>query len=516
MSEPIHAERHSAPAGNPATVSSRVAPGIEGVAWRIDAAHLPPGELVEPASPSDNSAPGGAAHDDPVAIGYAEHGSESPVATASEIEAAHALQATQITAHLRQQHAELDRREQRLHVQLAQFDQERRETRMWSTETETALHERELAIERQEATLAQRADACLTLETEFKQFHESLLRERQSLCTQREQFIIDRDRDRQELDEYEAARKQELELRHEDFLTEQEQLRGQLRQETVLLDNRHRFQQDHLRRSMHEFEAVQAEFRREQQVGRTRLEEIQIQNLLRARQLVRWRELVLQQQKSVEREREMLYRERRNHELRHQQEQDLSLQEREAWEHERDVQRSDLRRHQDLLALHAENIETRRQRLDRLRSELEETNRQTLELRLAVEESYAQLMQTAGDEATRRRIDEARAVLAEYYRHTRDALIQDRQELEQVQQRLSEQRHEFTDERHTLTEWIGRREERLAHHEAELAQQRTMLEAREQTWRSTAERWTREKLEAESVIRDLLGQLLEKDGASSG
>lgn len=521
MSEPINAERLAVPAESSVTAPVRVAPAVAGVAWRIDPAHRTPGESDETAPPSVRQAPvsrapGSDLSVDRIADGNAEVGSDRPATTESEIEAAQALQATQIAAHLRQQHAELDRREQRLHVQLAQFDQERRETRMWSAEAETTLHERELAIERQEAALVQRADSCLTLETELKQLHESLLRERQSLCNEREQFIIDRERDRQDLDECGAAQRQELERRHHDFLAEQEQLRGQLQQERVLLDNRHYFQQDHLRRSMQEFEVVQAEFRREQQIGRMRLEEIETRNLLRSRQLARWRELGQQQQQSVERERDMLCRERRNHELRQQQEQDLSRQERESWENERDVQRADLRRQQDLLALHAENLEARRQRLDRLRSELEETNRQTLELRLAVEESYAQLMQMAGDEATRRRIDEARAVLAEYYRHTRDALIQDRQELELVQVRLSEQRREFVEERKTLTEWIARREEQLAHHEAELAQQRSILDAREQTWRTTADRWTQEKLQAESVIRDLLEQLLERDGASSG
>ena len=150
-----------------------------------------------------------------------------------------------------------------------------------------------------------------------------------------------------------------------------------------------------------------------------------------------------------------------------------------------------------------------------LRAELEETNRQTLELRLAVEEACAQLTQTAGAEATKRRIDEARAILAEYYRHTRESLMQQRQELDQAQARVHQQRDEFRSEREMLVDWVQRQEEQLAGREAELRRERETIEAREATWRAAAERWTNERLEAESAIRDLLRQLDSRDQASA-
>lgn len=425
------------------------------------------------------------------------------------------LQTAQIAAHLQTQYAETDRREQRLNAQLAQFDQERREARLWAAELETSLHEREYAITRQEAALAQRADACIKLEADLKELHETLLRERHALNAEREQFVIDRDEDRRLLDDLRLQQEREIGLKNQDFLAEHERLRLELRQERTLLDNRHHFQQEHLRRTMQEFEVTQAEFRRERQIAMSRAEQFDRQNLLRSRQLDRLRELVEERQRSLDRERDVLTKERRAIGDRHQADRESLARERATWEQDREVQRADLRRQQDLLAVHADNLETRRQRLDRLRIELEETNRQTLELRLAIEETYAQLTQTAGAEQTKKRVEEARTILAEYYRHTRDALLQQRQELEQAQSNTIRQRDEFLKERQVLVDWVAGQEEQLARREQEVLQTKSTLDARETTWRRAADGWTGEKLQAEAVIRDLLKQLAEREAGAS-
>lgn len=490
MSEPINAQRTSqAVASQPPPVDAvlRTAPGVS---LRVDGAHVGQHPVDSP--------PVSAAGD---TLDIEDAAAEERLA----------LQTAQIAARLDQQYADVDRREQRMHSQLAQLDQERRDTRMWAEELEAGLQDREYAITRQEAALAQRAESCLNLETELKQLHESLLRERHSLNAEREQFIVDRESDRRELEEVQLRQQHEQERSQQEFLAEQEHLRQQLQQERVLLDNRHRFQQEHLRRSMQEFEVLQAEFRREQQIGRTRLEEIESQNQLRARQLNRFRDLLDGRQGSIERERELLVHDRKGLQEQLRRDQEELQRERAQWEQERDVQRADLRRQHDMLALHAENLESRRQRLDRLRAEMEDTNRQTLEMRLAVEESHAQLMRTVGTEEATRRIEEARAVLAEYYRHTRDSLMQQRQELEQLHARQARQRDEFLQEREALVEWLAQQERQLAGRDQELSQRKQALDAQEQNWRDISTRWTEERLQFETVIRDLLRQLGERE-----
>ncbi|HEY3964654.1 MAG TPA: hypothetical protein VGM05_08910 [Planctomycetaceae bacterium] len=425
-----------------------------------------------------------------------------------------ALETGQIAAHLRQQYADLDRREQRLHAQLAQVDQERREQRMWVAELESGLEEREIAIAKQEAVLSQRANDCLKLETELKELHESLLRERHTLNVERDHFIQDREEQTKAVESLQARQYGELERLRADLIAEHDAAEVELKQRSVLLDNRHRFQQEHLERTMHEFEAVQNAFRHEQQVARTRDEETRGQNLLRSGQLERQRELLDERQQSIERERQVLSKERRALEERLSVDSENLRREQAAWELDRDTQKADLRRQQDMLALHAENLETRRQRLDRLRAELEETNRQTLELRLAVEESAAQLMQTAGSEVTQQRIDEARAVLAEYYRHTRESLIRQHQELEQAQVRIEEQREGFRTERQTLVEWVTQQEAQLAAREQAQRAERAALAQRDAELRTAVELMTAEKLQSESTIRDLLQQLSAREAGS--
>jgi hypothetical protein len=422
-----------------------------------------------------------------------------------------ALETGQIAAHLRQQYADIDRREQRLHVQLSQVDQERREQRLWVAELEAGLEEREFAITRQEAALGQRADSCLKLESELKELHETLLRERHSLNVERDQLIIDRDEQAKTLETNLLGQQRELERLRADLIAEHDQAESDLKQQSALLENRHRFQQDHLQRTMQEFEATQNAFRREQQVARTRDEETRTQILLHRGQIDRQREILDERQQSIDRERQVLFKERRAMEDRLAHETEELRSGRAAWEAERDSQKADLRRQQDMLALHADNLETRRQRLDSLRGELEETNRQTLELRLAVEETAAELMQTVGSEVAQRRIDEAHAILGEYYRHTRESLMAQRQELEQGLVKMQQQREEFRSERQLLVEWISQQEEQLAQREQILALEQQAIESRDSEWRVHAQGLTNDKLHAESVIRDLLGKLSERE-----
>jgi len=102
-------------------------------------------------------------------------------------------------------------------------------------------------------------------------------------------------------------------------------------------------------------------------------------------------------------------------------------------------------------------------------------------------------------------------VLAEYYRHTRDALMQQRQELEQLHTRQARQRDEFLQEREALVEWLAQQERQLAGRDQELNQRKAALDVQEQNWRDISTRWTEERLQFETVIRDLLRQLGERE-----
>lgn len=375
-----------------------------------------------------------------------------------------------------------------------------------------------------------------TLTAELRAERDSLIREREELERFRAEFNEFRSRERAELDhareiqeaavarvreelltqrqsqlaELEAAKQaQEASLREaeEAFARQREQQLTELRHERAVLENRLRFQQEHLAKARQEIESAQNEFRREAQRVRGQLEEGEAIIRLRQSQLDRVRALLEERERSVNREREMLFKSQRAFEQFTEHDREKIKLEREDWDRERSTQLADLRRQQDMLALHANNLEGRRERLDKLRAELEETHRTTLEMRMAIEEAWAQMTQACGVEVAEQRLAQAQQQLSGHYRGLREALIEQRRELDEMRQAFQTQRDEFRAEQQTLTEWAAAQERTLRERESELQTQAEQLNVRESAWRSASQRWINEKIEAEAVIRDLLEQL---------
>lgn len=389
------------------------------------------------------------------------------------------LQASQIAEHLSKQYAELDRREQRLNGQLASLDQERRNVRLWISQFEEDSEDRDARLQQQEADCTERLAQCAILEQELKTIEQTLSRD-----------------------------KGELEAQHET-----QQLEFQ--REQALLNNRIHFQEEHLKKSRHEFEQTQEESRREQQSNLQNRQQWAADFSRRREQAERFRDFLDQQEKSLNRERELVNKIRRANQDQNKADRERLLTEMQGWEKERELQQSELKRQQNMLKLHAENLEARRLRLDRLRAELEDTHRKTLEMRLSVEEAWAQLAQSTGPDVAKQRVDEAQNALAEHYKQSRENITQHRQELERAQVQYQKQRDDFREERQSLAEWVTERTEQLQSRELQVREQQESLETREQVWRDTRERWNHEKAQAESVIRDLLRQLAEKTGSET-
>jgi hypothetical protein len=445
-------------------------------------------------------------------------------------------QVQQISTRLQRQASDLSRREQRLHQQLASLDQQTRATRLLQTEFEDERSACLRLLETRESELLSRAADLASAEQQQQIAIQELARGQQDLADAQAAWRIHQQVARTELDaerdEYRAAneaerdrllaevdalrqeaesdRRQaatELQAARESLRLDREHLEGEFRQERVLLENRLRFQQEHLDRTREEHEQQQTEFRWEQQTARVWLEEQQAQVRRLRNQMDERHRLLDEREASLAREQDLFLKSRRALESGIASDREQLERDRERFERERDVQRADLRRQQDLLAIHAETLDARRNRLDQLRAELEETNRKTLEMRVAVEEAYGRLANASGPEVAKARVEEARGVLAEYYRHTRDALIQHRLEIDQAQQRLLQQRQELDSDRDGLAAWGVEQERLVARREQLLEQQRTEIEQRELEARALRERWLEERSEAEAVIRDLLNQL---------
>jgi hypothetical protein len=142
-----------------------------------------------------------------------------------------------------------------------------------------------------------------------------------------------------------------------------------------------------------------------------------------------------------------------------------------------------------------------------LRAELELTHRENLEIRMAIEEAWAQMASASDEQQAQLRVEDARRNLAQHFNQLRDSINQQRHELTETQRLFETQKNEFREERQTLTLWVSERDEAIRRREEHLAQQAHELDERLQSWHQTRDRWVRERTEAEEIIRGLLLQL---------
>ncbi len=325
------------------------------------------------------------------------------------------------------------------------------------------------------------------------------------------EFISLREQHTQKL----QAERDEWELEQQTEKAALEERRDEFVRERTLIENRIRFQQDHLEKSRNEFEQVQNDFRRERQVEMQRLEEANMSTIRRLKQVDLYRSSIDAREKSLDREQESFNRARKAITSTADFDRMNFQAEKHAWEQERQTQQSELRRQQEALLARTEGLESRRIRLDKLRTELEETHRATLEMRLAVEESWAQLTHTAGQDEARKRVEQVRQSLSGYYQQMHESLAEQRREQVESQSKFERQRSEFTDERQKLTAWITQRDEDLRLGEERLRIAANDAAANHTKWLTARDRWLLEKTEAEQLIRRLLSSLGENNREQS-
>ena len=111
------------------------------------------------------------------------------------------------------------------------------------------------------------------------------------------------------------------------------------------------------------------------------------------------------------------------------------------------------------------------------------------------------------------RLETAREAVAEHYSQMRETLVTQRADLEAAQKQLAaqvaQQQKIYADHGERLTE----RDRDLHAREEELGRQAAELPDGETRWQQMQTRWTAEKQQAETIIRDLLKQLGETPAA---
>ena len=350
-------------------------------------------------------------------------------------------------------------------------------------------------------------------EAELRQQRDKLDAERQRAELELNEL---RQRAWEESDQLRIEHDRRLQAERQQLIDEQQHVEIELRKQQALLESRTRFQQDHLTRSREEVERAQDVFRVEYQRSRQRLESLVEVQRRQARHIERRRAIVEEYGESVRRQQDTLSRLQSSLEASAANERQRLATDRQAWELKVQTQWSENRRQSDMITLHAENLEARRLRLDRLREDLEEKHRGLLETQMAVDEGWAQLGQVTGDENAAVRVEKARETLSDYYRMLRDGLQSQTREFDEQRQLFEQQKSEFRSEQQSFTDWIAQREQHLRRQEEQLQTQLAQLTDQEASWQRARDVWLTERLEAERIIRQLLSELSTSIDAASG
>ncbi len=380
---------------------------------------------------------------------------------------------------------------------------------------EEAVAERQrLAEEVRQKSAADRAEIAEKreeLEAIFLQQSQELQLQAEELQQQREQFG-------EQVEQEEERLRDETEKKRQVLLTEQNNLQ-----------RRYRFQFEHLSRAREDLEDEMRQFRREQQLFRNERLSFLEQHRLRFRQLDRIRELVQQRERSLERERQILDRTRRSMVADLQTQERRSLEERDAVRRDLDSRENSIRSKESSLAELSARLDDRTQRLGRLRAELDQTQAETLEQRLVLEEARAAMVSDAqSPELARARIEQARQDVHLHFERLRSQLFAERDKLDAAAEDLAERQRQFRQDRADLEVYFRSRDEELNLRCSDSAvdEQARHAEKLEQRLHQLQETWQRERMEAERTIRTLLAQLdeletgraktAEEDGSGSG
>ncbi|HEV2973226.1 MAG TPA: hypothetical protein VGY55_24885, partial [Pirellulales bacterium] len=331
------------------------------------------------------------------------------------------LQAEQLADHLRAQQEQIDRREADLHAQLAQHENGSRNARLWFRERQQELTEREAEIARRELEIAAKEEA--------------LARADREQAESRERIKTDLRRQNEAL----GSRQRELDERGS-ALDRQETENAAISAALV--------------RSAAEQEQLDARLREREQ----NLEEAEA--------------LLCDSQSELDGARQQLDADRR------------------AWQDRCDAERREAAQAHDRAELElekklhaikarAEHLERRTAAVDQLRAEVIRTQRESLELRLATDELWAQMMGVAPPAALSQSLAQIRGKLAEQYRLERAEIAGQKQDLEMLATRLEAERERIQHQKQELEQWGANRQADIEGQAARLAAREQQLDRRQ-------------------------------------
>ncbi len=383
-------------------------------------------------------------------------------------------QAEQLSAHLRTQENDLEQREEVLNARLAEIENQTRAARLWVRERQAELREQEDDLQRRTAELDGRwtrgketASAALRGQPNP---HELAKRDA-SLAVAEAELQASQERLQAEIAAFAATRLQ--------WLTRLNASQSGANNAARLVAGE----------SVDPAEDDDAELRQALD-----------QFLVRQQYLDQAESLLQESQQQLADERHELEFDRAQHDKRMQADRRaLTLQ-------QRDID-ADAEKKRQSLDAQAEKLQTRRTALDELRTDLTRMHRETLEMRLVVEELWAQMAGAVPPAALTMALGQTRTRLAQQNRALQEQSDQEKQHVEAMAARISQQHDKLAVQRRDLQAWLQSQQAEL-HEQARRLTDREQLLEREETERLSESRaWQQERTRHQAELRKLLDQL---------
>lgn len=351
-------------------------------------------------------------------------------------------QATELAEYLARRQGELDDREATLHARAADLEKQSRAARLWVLERQHDLqeHRAELGQAPRRPSAEDREAAVV-----HQQLAESLAQREKALAEREAQWA-------------EACERQKSEFEAE------------------------------LWRREAQWQSPSAE----QVAERRRLEELAAKVREREQRLSRGESLLSEQQAEVE------ARARQCDRLRAELD-DLERSQRQVLAGERQRSEAELARRKLTIDQRGEELDVRTAAVEQLRSDLTRLHRETLEMRLATEELWAQLSGAMAPAALTQSLARVRAKLADYYKLSERELEARQQDLSRLATKVAGQHDKLAARRQQVENWAAQRQAeieqqagRLAAREQELARVERKCQQRELDWQSEREGFQQE------------------------
>lgn len=181
---------------------------------------------------------------------------------------------------------------------------------------------------------------------------------------------------------------------------------------------------------------------------------------------------------------------------------------------EQQAARADVEHKRQAVQRRSEHVDQCRIALTQMHGELERVQRETLEVRLATEELWAQISGAAPPAEVTRSLGRIRARLAEHYRQADAELSQRQQQLEELRLQLTGHCEQLVGQKRQFEQWLAAWQEQTEQQATRLMAREEEVRREEARLQEEASGWRSERLKYQQEIRRLRAALAVRETAA--